>query len=107
MSLKAAFSSRDTSCIEMAGKSPESVSLPDDALEARDECNDSAFIINKKFKGVRKKLKENDISMSDNLESPKNNPFVSVEGERWGPTEFFSFSSNLQSPHGAMSDFKG
>ena len=91
----------------MARKSPESVSLPDDALEARDACNDSSFIINNKFKGVRKKLKENDIYMSDNLESPKHSPFVSVERERWRPTEFFTFSSNLQSPHGAMSDFKG
>ena len=82
----------------MAGKRLESGSLHNNPLEENVDEPDSAFIINKKFQGIRKKVRDNDISMSENIESPKTIPFVNEE--------FVIGTPNISEPHSFPSKFQ-
>ena len=61
-----------------------------DAEEEIDEP-DSAFIINKNFKGVRKKFKGSNIDTT-NVRSFNSNPGSENEFETWGSTSSKTFS---------------
>ena len=69
---------------------------------------DSAFIINKNFKGVRKKFKGPDIN-TDNMDSPNSIPSSENEFETWHTTSFKSYavSPKFQTHSEVMSNDAG